>query len=108
MFPGVVALDAVSLGIHAHEVLGLVGENGAGKSTLMKIMVGLQQPDGGEILSAGGERIVLKDPETAIRYGIGMVFQEGSLMPNLSVMENLFLCHERGFSRRQGSCRAGR
>jgi ribose transport system ATP-binding protein len=99
VFPGVVALDAVNFEVHAHEVLGLVGENGAGKSTLMKIMVGLQQPDGGEIFAADGERIVLKDPDTAIRYGVGMVFQEGSLMVNLSVMENLFLCHERIFSR---------
>jgi ribose transport system ATP-binding protein len=99
VFPGVVALDAVSLSIQPREVLGLVGENGAGKSTLMKILVGLQQPDGGEIIAADGEPVVLRDPETAIRHGIGMVFQEGSLMPNLSVMENLFLRHERGFSR---------
>jgi ribose transport system ATP-binding protein len=73
VFPGVVALDAVNFDVFGNEVLGLVGENGA--------------------------RIVLKDPDTAIRYGIGMVFQEGSLMANLSVMENLFLCHERIFSR---------
>jgi ribose transport system ATP-binding protein len=99
VFPGVVALDAVDFVVRSNEVVGLVGENGAGKSTLMKIMVGLEQPDGGEILAAGGERITLKDPVAAIRHGIGMVFQEGSLMPNLSVMENLFLCHERVFSR---------
>jgi ribose transport system ATP-binding protein len=99
VFPGVVALDAVNFDVYGNEVLGLVGENGAGKSTLMRIMVGLQQPDGGEIYAADGARILLKDPDTAIRHGIGMVFQEGSLMANLSVMENLFLCHERIFSR---------
>jgi ribose transport system ATP-binding protein len=99
VYPGVVALDAVNFEVYSNQVVGLVGENGAGKSTLMKIMVGLEQPDGGEILAANGERIMLKDPVAAILHGIGMVFQEGSLMPNLSVMENLFLCHERVFSR---------
>ena len=99
VFPGVVALDGVDFEVFGNEVVGLVGENGAGKSTLMKIMVGLQQPDGGEIFAADGERVVLKDPVAAIRHGIGMVFQEGSLMANLSAMENLFLCHERVFSR---------
>jgi len=99
VYPGVVALDNVSFTVYAQEVVGLVGENGAGKSTLMKIMVGLIQPDEGTITSSTGERILLKDPATAIRYGIGMVFQEGSLIPNLSIMENLFLCHEHDFQK---------
>ena len=62
----------------------------------MKIMIGLLQPDEGAI-TLHGEPITLKNPSDAIRHGIGMVFQEGSLVPNLSVMENLFLCHEAGF-----------
>ena len=97
-FPGVVALDRVDLAIGRNEVIGLVGENGAGKSVLMKIMIGLLQPDEGSILLEG-RPITVRDPSEAIRNGIGMVFQEGSLVPNLSVTENLFLCHENGFSR---------
>jgi len=95
-FPGVVALDRVDLTIRRNELVGLVGENGAGKSVLMKIMIGLIQPDGGTI-KLHGEPITLKNPSDAIRNGIGMVFQEGSLVPNLSVTENLFLCHEADF-----------
>ncbi len=95
-FPGVVALDRVDLRIHRNELLGLVGENGAGKSVLMKIMIGLMQPDGGTI-KLRGQPVTLKNPAAAIRNGIGMVFQEGSLVPNLSIMENLFLCHEAAF-----------
>jgi ribose transport system ATP-binding protein len=95
-FPGVLALDRVDLTIRRNELVGLVGENGAGKSVLMKIMIGLIQPDGGTI-KLYGEPITPKNPSDAIRNGIGMVFQEGSLVPNLSVAENLFLCHEGGF-----------
>ena len=97
-FAGVVALDRVDLTIRRNELLGLVGENGAGKSVLMKIMIGLLQPDGGTI-RLHGQPITLKSPADAIRSGIGMVFQEGSLVPNLSVTENLFLCHEAEFRR---------
>ena len=99
VYPGVVALDNVDFTVYENEVLGLVGENGAGKSTLMKVMIGLVQPDGGTITLSTGESIILKDPATAVRYGIGMVFQEGALVPNLSIMENLFLCHEAGFQK---------
>jgi ribose transport system ATP-binding protein len=97
-FPGVVALDRVDLTIRPNELVGLVGENGAGKSVLMKIMIGLIQPDAGTI-KLHGRPITLKNPSDAIRNGIGMVFQEGSLVPNLSVRENLFLCHEASFRR---------
>jgi len=104
-FPGVTALQDVHLSLGAGEILGLVGENGAGKSTLMKILVGLQAPDEGEI-RLKGEKVHLDGPGGAIRHGIGMVFQEGSMIPNLSVMENLFLRHEERF-RRFGLLSAG-
>jgi len=97
-FPGVVALKGIDLEVRPHEILGLVGENGAGKSTLMKILVGLERPDGGEIL-LHGRPVELDGPEAAIRNGIGMVFQEGCMIPNLSVLDNLFLCHEEPFTR---------
>ncbi len=96
VFPGVVALDEVDLTVRRNEILGLVGENGAGKSVLTKIMIGLLQPDEGTI-TLRGELATLRDPSDAIKKGIGVVFQEGSLIPNLSVMENLFLRHERVF-----------
>jgi len=103
-YPGVTALKDVRFVVNAHEIVGLVGENGAGKSTLMKILIGLIQPDEGSFVLRG-TGISLRDPTDAIRNGIGMVFQEGSLVPNLTVRENLFLCHEHvsknwAFSRR--------
>lgn len=97
-YPGVTALDRVNFTVNANEILGLVGENGAGKSTLMKILIGIEQPDSGSY-KLRGEPATIRDPSTAIRYGVGMVFQEGSLLPNLSVMENLFLRHEKVFEK---------
>ena len=96
VYPGVVALDRVDLAVRKNEVLGLVGENGAGKSVLMKIMIGLEQPDEGTIVLRG-EQIALRNSADSIKNGIGMVFQDGSLVPNLSVTENVFLCHEADF-----------
>jgi ribose transport system ATP-binding protein len=95
-YPGVVALDGVDFAVRRNEIVGLIGENGAGKSTLMKILIGLIQPDEGSYLLRGAP-VTLRDPANAARHGVGMVFQEGSLVPNLSIMENLFLCHEIGF-----------
>jgi len=95
-YPGVVALHEVNFTVHRNEIVGLIGENGAGKSTLMKILIGLIQPDEGSY-QLRGERVTLRGPANAARHGVGMVFQEGSLLPNLSIMENLFLCHEIGF-----------
>ena len=97
-YPGVIALDGVDLSIYHHELVGLVGENGAGKSTLMKILIGVVQPDEGSY-KIRGKVVRLKDASHAIRLGVGMVFQEGSLIPNLSIMENLFLCHETEFQK---------
>ncbi|MGA2545469.1 MAG: sugar ABC transporter ATP-binding protein [Rectinemataceae bacterium] len=97
-FPGVAALKDVDLRVERNEILGLVGENGAGKSTLMKIMIGFYRADEGSYLLHGDE-VAMAGPDDAIRAGIGMVFQEGCMIPNLSVMDNLFLANERTFSR---------
>ena len=87
------ALDAVSVEIRSREILGLVGENGAGKSTLLKILAGLYRPDSGEIVLRG-QSVVLRGVAAANDAGIGMVFQEQSVLPNLSVAENIMLGYE--------------
>ena len=98
LFGGVHALRDVDFEIRRGEVVGLVGENGAGKSTLMKIIYGAYQPDAGEILIDGAV-MSFANPRAAMDAGIGMVFQEQSLIPNLSVMENIFLSAEDQFAR---------
>ncbi len=97
-FPGVVALDDVDFHVDPNEILGLVGENGAGKSTLMKVLIGLYKPDSGSYL-INGKSVTMEGPLQAVERGIGMVFQEGCLIPNMTVAENLFLCHEAKFKR---------
>jgi ribose transport system ATP-binding protein len=97
-FPGVKALDDVSIEVRPHEVVGLVGENGAGKSTLMRILAGVYQPDAGT-LELHGEPTILKSPNDATHHGIGMVFQEQSLLTNLTVGENIYLGSERAFTK---------
>ena len=92
-YPGVKALDGVDLVVHQHEVLGLAGENGAGKSTLLKALVGLVRPDAGEIY-VRGELVRLRSVVEAADHGIGMVFQEQSLVPNLTAAENIVLGSE--------------
>lgn len=94
-FSGVQALKNVNLDLNEGEILGLVGENGAGKSTLMRILMGIEKMDTGEILYLG-EKIATSSPVDAYENGIGMVFQEQALFPNLSVAENIFLGHEEG------------
>jgi ribose transport system ATP-binding protein len=89
-FPGVRALDGVSFDVRAGEVHALVGENGAGKSTLMKILAGAQPADAGEI-DIDGKPVVIDDPRTAERLGIGMIYQEFNLVPDLGVIENIVL-----------------
>ncbi|MBV8645853.1 sugar ABC transporter ATP-binding protein [Paludibacterium sp.] len=84
------ALDRVSLAARSREVLALMGENGAGKSTLMKILSGIYPPDAGEIRLAG-QRVRLDTPAAARRAGINLIYQELSVVPNLSVAENIFL-----------------
>ena len=95
-FPGVHALKAVDFKIGRGEIVGLVGENGAGKSTLMKVIYGSYQPDGGDI-TIDGTKVRFQNPRQAMDHGIGMVFQEQSLITNLTVMENIFLGFEQQF-----------
>jgi ribose transport system ATP-binding protein len=95
-FPSVRALKAVDFKIERGEIVGLVGENGAGKSTLMKVIYGAYQHDGGEVL-IDGKLVRFENPRQAMDKGIGMVFQEQSLIGNLTVMENIFLGFERQF-----------
>ncbi|GAA1975093.1 ABC transporter ATP-binding protein [Amycolatopsis minnesotensis] len=93
-FPGVVANSDVNLTVRAGEVHAVCGENGAGKSTLMKILYGMQQPDEGSI-AVNGETVRLRNPQDAIRAGIGMVHQHFMLADNLTVQENVLLGAER-------------
>jgi len=97
-FPGVKALDDVSLTFRDREIHGLVGENGAGKSTLMSIMMGLQQPDTGTLVRHG-QPVTFASSTEALSAGLGMVPQELNLVPQMTVMENVLL----GFA----PCRAG-
>jgi ABC-type sugar transport system ATPase subunit len=103
-FPGVQALDGVSLHVNAGEVLGLIGQNGAGKSTLMKILSGVNAVDQGAIYIEG-QPVQIHDPHHAQALGIAIIYQELNLIPNLTVMENIFVGREPGprffFSRRQ-------
>ena len=89
-FPGVQALQDVSLTLRQGEVLALIGENGAGKSTLIKVLSGAHQPDSGSILLEGKE-IELSTPSLAQEAGIAVIYQEFNLIPDLGVRENLFL-----------------
>ena len=90
VFPGTLALDRVDFNVYGHSVNVLIGENGAGKSTLMKILAGVEQPTHGR-LSMGGETVSFASIRDAASKGIGIVFQELDLCPNLSVAENIFL-----------------
>lgn len=91
-FPGVKALDQVTLNLYPGQVTALVGENGAGKSTTVKILTGIYQPDGGTIRVAG-EPISLTTPNAASDAGITAIHQETVLFDELSVAENIFIGH---------------
>jgi simple sugar transport system ATP-binding protein len=89
-FPGIVALDRVSLDFHPGEIHVLLGENGAGKSTLVSLLAGMQRPDEGEILVRGSPTVI-DSPRRSMDLGIGTVFQRVLLVPSLTVIENLML-----------------
>ena len=92
-FPGVLALDSVSLEVKAGEVHGLIGENGAGKSTLIKIITGVHAPDEGEIFF-NGLSLTRLTPRKSMALGIACVYQERNLIPHMAVYENIFLGRE--------------
>lgn len=92
-FPGVQALDHVNFSCKPGEVHALVGENGAGKSTLMKILAGAYQPDEGKIVLRGRETY-FASPKDAQDRGISVIYQEFNLIPELKVVENIFLGRE--------------
>jgi ribose transport system ATP-binding protein len=92
-YGGIVALDDVSLEVLPGEIHALVGENGAGKSTLVKILTGAETADSGEVAILG-EQVDALTPEKARERGVGAVYQEPSLVPELTVLENIFLGRE--------------
>jgi ABC-type sugar transport system ATPase subunit len=95
-YGGINALDAVDLEIRPGEVVALMGENGAGKSTMAKIIAGVEQPDSGT-LEWDSVPVTFRDTRDAARAGIAIVLQELSLIPDLSVAENIFLVHEAAY-----------
>ena len=94
VYPGTTALNHVDFNVYRGKVNVLVGENGAGKSTLMKILAGVEQPSSGHIYLEDKE-IFNTSISSAAENGIGIIFQEMMIFPNLSVTENLFVGRER-------------
>lgn len=97
-FPGTIALQDVGMDIYEGEVVGLVGENGAGKSTLLKIIMGVQKPTEG-IMQMHCTAYEPKNSKEANQSGVGMVFQEQSLISNLTVGQNIFFGKERDYAK---------
>ena len=103
-YPGVLANDRISLTVQRGEVHCLLGENGAGKSTLMNILSGMVRPDAGRVRLAGRD-VEIQSPKRAIELGIGMVYQHTSLVPQLSVLENVMLGEAEGVRLNTGVAR---
>jgi len=106
-YPGVLALDDVSLQLQAGEVLALVGENGAGKSTLIKVMGGAHLPNTGTV-HIEGTQANIPSPTASQHAGVSVIYQEFNLIPDMSVRENIFLGREEtkaGFIRAAGEYR---
>lgn len=93
IYPGTKALDGVSFDLLKGKVNVLIGENGAGKSTLMKMIAGIEQPSAGKMYMDGQE-VYFKDTNAARAKGIGIIHQELSLFPNMTVYQNIFIGHE--------------
>lgn len=97
IYPGTQALKTVDFDLRLGAVNVLVGENGAGKSTLMKVIAGVEQLTSGTI-TLDGRPVVFADRADAARHGVGIVFQELNLFPNLTVAENIFIGHEKAIA----------
>lgn len=93
-FPGVLALNDVHLQAYGGEIMALIGENGAGKSTLMKVLTGVYQRDAGEVLYRG-RNVHYANTRQALHDGIAIIHQELTLIPQMTVYENIFLGRER-------------
>ncbi len=100
-FPGVRALDNISLTVKHGEVHALVGENGAGKSTLIKVLAGNNKPDAGGIITIEGETFSSLTPRLSLHKGIVVIYQDFSLFPNLTVAENIAITEE---MEKRGAC----
>jgi len=105
-YRGVPAVKDVTFTLHRGEVHALLGENGAGKSTLTKMLAGVVAPTSGEI-RVDGRRVEFKNPSEALKRGIAMVYQETSLVPSLTVAQNIYLTDKRWFHRLRGIYIAG-
>ena len=92
-YPGTTALKGVDFNVYPGKVNVLIGENGAGKSTLMKSLAGVEQPTSGRLVLRG-EVIEVTSPREGLEHGIGIIYQELNLFPNLSVSENIFMARE--------------
>jgi simple sugar transport system ATP-binding protein len=97
-FGSVIALNGVTMKVHAGEVMCLLGDNGAGKSTLIKTLSGVHQPTAGEIL-IDGEPVVMQSPRDALDRGIATVYQDLAMIPLMSITRNFFMGREPGGSR---------
>ncbi len=95
-YSGIRVLDKVNLSIYPGEVHALVGENGAGKSTLIKIIAGETQPDEGSELLFEGEPVLYMTPTKSLQIGISVIYQDISMLPNLTIAENLFMGRQTG------------
>ena len=101
-YRGVPAIREVDFELHKGEVHALLGENGAGKSTLTKMMAGVVEPTAGKMFHHGKET-VFANPNEALEAGIAMVFQETSLVPSMTVAQNLYLGSENFLNRLRGT-----
>ena len=100
-YRGVPAVKGVNFTVEAGEVHALLGENGAGKSTLTKMIAGVTSPSSGS-LKIDGKEVSLRTPSEALAHGVAMVFQETSLVPSMTVAQNLYLGNEKYFNRLRG------
>src|SRR5215467_8215762 len=92
-FPGVLALDEATLIVRTGEIHAVIGQNGAGKSTMINVLSGMLRPDQGEIRIAG-KPVEIDSTRQAITLGVATVYQELSLLPNLTISENIGLGRE--------------